>query len=254
MTWPDETLQGYPGRFHRLELIRFAHLDLSLTGDATGVVVGCVSGFDRVQRGDTTETLPRIRIDFALQVCPPKGGEIPFEKIRSLIYKLRDLGLNIRCVSADTYQSADTLQLLGQQDFGTGVRSIDRDPRPYDVLKTALYDGRVELPAHDALLRELLALGRDAGRSPSPGCVTHTGTPAPPARAASRSGHRPPRPGSSPILPAGAPPRTGLPRAATTPRSAWSVRTPHRPARRPGPWIRAAGGPPGRCDKARFGW
>ncbi len=67
-----------------------------------------------------------------------------------------------QCVSADTYQSADTLQLLSQQDFVTGVRSIDRDPRPYDVLKTALYDGRVELPAHDALLRELLALERDA--------------------------------------------------------------------------------------------
>ncbi len=90
------------------------------------MVVGCVSGFERVRRGDTTETLPRIRIDFALQVCPPKGGEIPFEKIRSLIYKLRDLGLNIRCVSADTYQSADTLQLLGQQGLVTGVRSIDR--------------------------------------------------------------------------------------------------------------------------------
>ncbi len=34
--------------------------------------------------------------------------------------------------------------------------------RPYDVLKTALYDGRVEIPAHDALLGELLALERDA--------------------------------------------------------------------------------------------
>ena len=47
VTWPDESLQGYPRRFHRPELIRLAHLDLSLTGDATGVVVGCVSGFDR---------------------------------------------------------------------------------------------------------------------------------------------------------------------------------------------------------------
>ena len=162
MTWPDERPGAYRGRFHRPELIRFAHLDLSLTGDATGVVVGCVTGFDRVQRGENTETLPRVRVDFALQVHPPRGGEIPFEKIRSMIYRLRDLGLNIRHVSADTYQSADTLQLLYQQGLVTSVRSIDRDPRPYDVLKTALYDGRVEIPAHDALLGELLALERDA--------------------------------------------------------------------------------------------
>jgi len=36
VTWPDESLQGYPRRFHRPELIRLAHLDLSLTGDASG--------------------------------------------------------------------------------------------------------------------------------------------------------------------------------------------------------------------------
>jgi len=47
VTWPDEPPGAYRGRFHRPELIRLAHLDLSLTGDATGVVVGCVSGFDR---------------------------------------------------------------------------------------------------------------------------------------------------------------------------------------------------------------
>ncbi len=49
VTWPDEQPGAYRGRFHRPELIRFAHLDLSLTGDATGVVVGRVSGFDRVR-------------------------------------------------------------------------------------------------------------------------------------------------------------------------------------------------------------
>ncbi len=36
VTWPDEEPGAYRGRFHRPELIRFAHLDLSLTGDASG--------------------------------------------------------------------------------------------------------------------------------------------------------------------------------------------------------------------------
>ncbi len=30
--------------YHRPDLVRFARLDLSVTGDATGVVVGCVKG------------------------------------------------------------------------------------------------------------------------------------------------------------------------------------------------------------------
>ncbi len=36
VTWPDERPGAYRGRFHRPELIRLAHLDLSLTGDAGG--------------------------------------------------------------------------------------------------------------------------------------------------------------------------------------------------------------------------
>ncbi len=36
VTWPDEQPGAYRGRFHRHELIRLAHLDLSLTGDAGG--------------------------------------------------------------------------------------------------------------------------------------------------------------------------------------------------------------------------
>ena len=36
VTWPDEQPGAYRGRFHRPELIRLAHPDLSLTGDASG--------------------------------------------------------------------------------------------------------------------------------------------------------------------------------------------------------------------------
>jgi hypothetical protein len=154
-------LRIFPKRFQSPELIRFAHLDLSLTGDATGVVVGHVANFVQVDRSGEPEVLPRIRVDFALQVRPPKGGEVRYDGIRALIYKLRELGMELRFVSADSYQSADTLQQLEQKRFVTWRRSIDNDPRPYEVLKAALYDGRVELPEHDVLHRELLSLERD---------------------------------------------------------------------------------------------
>ena len=162
VTWPGEEVRFRPDDFHRPELLRLAHLDLSLTGDATGLVVACVTGFERVARGGTTETLPRVRVDLALQVLPPRGGEVPFERVRAAVYALRDAGLPLRYVTADSYQSADTLQQLRRKDFITGTQSVDRDPRPYEVLRAAIRDGRLEAPAHEVLRGELLGLERDA--------------------------------------------------------------------------------------------
>ena len=155
-------LRYYPDSFESPKLIRWCHLDLSLTGDATGVVVGHVPEFVRVRRGDQHELMPRIRVDLVLRVLPPRGGEVRFDMIRTLLYALRDRGMNIRFVTADSYQSADTLQQLRMKRFVPGLQSVDRDPRPYQVLKAAIYDGRLELPHHDVLHRELLSLERDA--------------------------------------------------------------------------------------------
>jgi hypothetical protein len=162
--WPDQKIDIHRNQLHRPELIRFAHLDLSRTVDATGIVVGCVSGFDKIDRGDVMETLPHIRIDFALQVFPPKGGEILYESIRKFLYWLRTQGLNLCFVSADSYQSTDTLQILKRKGIVPGIVSMDKTPVPYQVLKSALYDGRVDLPQHDQLAKELLSLEWDERR------------------------------------------------------------------------------------------
>lgn len=151
----------YPKSLDRPKIIRWCHLDLSLTGDATGVVVGHVSEFAQVMRGETAEMMPCIHVDLALRVLPPRGGEVRFDKIRAVLYALRDNGMNIRFVTADSFQSADTLQQLRMKGFTTGVQSVDRDPRPYEFLKAAIYDGRLDLPDHEVLHRELLSLERD---------------------------------------------------------------------------------------------
>ena len=124
------------------------------------MVCGYVSSFKKVQRGDDmTETLPVITIDFALEVIPPRGGEIQISRIREMIYALRDkMGINITWVSIDQYQSADSIQVLRRKGFTSGIQSMDRTPVPYETLKQALYDGRVIAPAHQKLQQELLAL------------------------------------------------------------------------------------------------
>lgn len=147
-------------RLTDLEYPRYAHLDLSVTGDSTGLVIGHVPKF-ALLGNEVKEYLPVIKLDCVLEVRPPKGGEIEFYKIRELLYKLRDLGMPIKWVSFDSYQSRDSIQVLRQQGFQCGMLSMDTSRIPYDTLKQALYDGRVLIPEHHKLKKELLALEVD---------------------------------------------------------------------------------------------
>lgn len=95
--------------------LRWVRIDLGLTRDHAGVVIGHVSKFVKRNRGEgVVETLPFVEIDFALNIAPPKNGEIEFSKIRELIYRLVKNGVRIKYVSLDSYQSADTIQQLAE--------------------------------------------------------------------------------------------------------------------------------------------
>lgn len=157
-----ETLASVmPGRILNKQHKRFAHLDLALSADSAGVVIGHCEGFTRIRRDENFELLPVIAIDCALEVFAPQNGEIEFSKIRQLLYTLRDLGMPITWVTLDTYQSVDTVQILRGQSFITGYQSMDTTIVPYQILKAALYDGRVPMPEHQLLRHELLTLERD---------------------------------------------------------------------------------------------
>jgi hypothetical protein len=124
----------YSKRIIRPEEPRFAHVDLGLTGDSAGIAVGWVEGFQEVPRSDNTfELMPQINLDLIHEVRPPRDGEIVFEDIRKLIYKLREQGINLKWVTFDAYQSVDSMQILRQQGFITGLLSMDKNPLPYDV-------------------------------------------------------------------------------------------------------------------------
>ena len=155
-----ERISFNPTRIENHHLIRWVHIDLALTRDSAGIAIGHCSEFVDV-RG---ERKPMIEIDAVLEVLPPKLGEIDYSKIRSLLYKLRDAGMNLRFVSYDGYQSADSRQILAAEGFTTGVVSIDRTMEPYEYLRDAIYDGRVHLPRHPKLQEELLKLEFDARR------------------------------------------------------------------------------------------
>lgn len=154
----DRNHMGFrPNRFKDVREPRFAHVDLGLTGDSAGVVVGYVKKFVEMEKGGIVEVLPHICIDGAVEVRPPKGGEIMFWKVRDMFFKLREMGLPISWVTYDSYQSVDSIQLLKNQGFMAGTQSVDIR-EPYDFMKTALYDQRIEMPDHDLLKKELASL------------------------------------------------------------------------------------------------
>jgi hypothetical protein len=147
----------------RPELPRWAHVDLAQTGDSAGVAIGYCPGFATVHKSGTVFKMPRIVLDGVLEVRPPRGDEIQFEHIRTIFHLLRDkLKVNFVWISYDAWQSVDSIQLLRQRGFTTGVRSIDRDMLPADYFKAAVLDGRIECPPHKKLWEECRDIQIDA--------------------------------------------------------------------------------------------
>jgi len=162
----DHRVLTFPKRIIAPDEPRYAHIDLSTSRDSTGVAIGWVERFVDISRADMVETLPVIRYDAILEVRPPRGGEILIENIRGMLYKLRDdMGLNIKWVSFDQFQSTDSMQVMHQMGFQVGRVSMDTTTDPYHCLKQALYDGRVVAPKHDKALHELITLELDVKKN-----------------------------------------------------------------------------------------
>lgn len=118
--------------------------------------------------GDDNSRSLRYKLAFSVSIKAPKGYQVSFEKNRNFIRWLRDQGFNVRVVTSDTFQSATLLQELKADGFNTQVQSVDRveqiggDSRakaclPYEYLKSAIYERRVEIYQKCDLLSDELA-------------------------------------------------------------------------------------------------
>lgn len=147
----------------------FIHLDMSKSGDKTGIAGVWITGKKPTIEGENSSSELFFRLAFSVAIKAPKGFEISFDKNRTFIRWLRKQGFNIRCVSSDTYQSAQIQQQLKADEFETKILSVDRlDPNtkqclPYAYLKSAIYERRLEVYEKcDFLTQEILGLEREA--------------------------------------------------------------------------------------------
>ena len=118
-----------------------------------------------------------FKVAFSAGIEAPKGDELSFEKMRNFIRWLKEQGLNIKGISADTALSAQILQQL-RGDFDTddykvvSILSVDRVEnvdgtkqkicKPYQVFRSAIYEKRIEVYEKcDVLTDEIIGLERE---------------------------------------------------------------------------------------------
>ena len=89
---------------------------------------------------------------------------------------MKEKGFNIKAITTDTFQSVDTGQALQAKGYNYEVLSVDRvDPssrvcKPYQYLKSTIYEKRIEMFNDRLLVSELSELERnmDTGKVDHP--------------------------------------------------------------------------------------
>lgn len=122
------------------------HIDLALSGCAAGLCMGHISG--RTPKGET-----KICIDLMMRFKGSKEHPIEFSKIREIIYTLKSLGFYISIITFDSFQSADSIQILKKKGFKAEILSIDRTPDAYNILKMLIMEDRLDyyhIPSGDS--------------------------------------------------------------------------------------------------------
>lgn len=149
----------------------FIHLDMSISGDKTGIAGTWIIGKKPTVNGNESKDLV-FQPAFSVSIKAPKGRQISFEKNRNFIRWLKnDLNLNIKEITSDTFQSYDLQQQLNAEGFTCNILSVDKVDnipgesigicKPYQYLKNVIYENRINLYKTELLYNELVQLERN---------------------------------------------------------------------------------------------
>lgn len=129
---------------------RVVHLDFGLSQDAMGIAMGYVDHL--VERDD--EMQPYIIIDMLARIKAAPGQQVQYSDVRRLIYELKDgRKFRIKTVTMDGFQSTDTQQQLRKRKFHVEDLSADKSRLPYEDLREAIYEERLEFPPYKTYIK-----------------------------------------------------------------------------------------------------
>lgn len=142
----------------------YIHLDMSLSGDLTGIAGVWIAG-KKVSTDNNQAKDLRFRLAFSTGIKAPKGRQISFEKNRNFIRWLKDVGFKIKGITCDTFQSYDLIQQLSAEGFKCDILSVDRVQdgicKPYQYLRSSFYEQRFEMYKSDRLFDECVDIERN---------------------------------------------------------------------------------------------
>ena len=142
----------------------YIHLDMSISGDMTGIAGVWISG-KKVSTDNNQAKDLRFRLAFSTSIKAPKGRQISFEKNRNFIRWLKQSGFKIKGITCDTYQSYDLIQQLSSEGFHCEILSVDRVQegvcKPYQYLRSSFYEQRFEMYKSDRLFDECIDIERN---------------------------------------------------------------------------------------------
>ena len=184
---PDDRLQYYnffdidkiPAEWRSKPL--YIHLDMSISGDKTGIAGVFAIGKKYSDNPNEQSKDMFYGLGFSVSIKAPKGRQVSFEKNRKFIYWLKEQGFNIQGISTDTFQSYDTgqqLLALGYPYKQISVDRVDTDHvcKPYQYLRSTIYERRVDIYMCKLLVNELIDLERNINTGkvdhPNGGCFT----------------------------------------------------------------------------------
>lgn len=157
------------------------HGDLAIKSDRAGISMSHVESWTEQvtlleqEDGSVVEeamSVPLLRNDFTIAFeadigeSPPR--EIQIRWVRLLIFELIKRGFFIAQVSFDSFQSADTMQILESHGIAVEKLSPDKDTGIWRALKDLGSDGRLKMPWNEVLQMEIEALSEDNGKVDHP--------------------------------------------------------------------------------------
>ena len=123
---------------------RYVHIDTSYARDATGIAM---TYYDEIAN--------KVVVDFVLRIPVPTGDQLRIASNRQLVMDLQARGFDIIKVTADSFQSVETIQELNYAGIEAEVYSVDKNTQAYDTLVDLIYSSKIDCYPYIPLITEL---------------------------------------------------------------------------------------------------